>query len=68
MKRPFKLRSAFHRFLRDDAGEVTIAWVLITSAGVSLAIAVMTSVGGGTQELSANIDVELSDREVTVTY
>jgi len=54
--------------LRDDAGEVTIAWVLITSAGVSLAIAVMTSVGGGTQVLSGKMEVELSDREVTVTF
>lgn len=68
MKLSFKLRSAFHRYLRDEAGEVTIAWVLITSAVVSLAIAVMTSVGGGTQELSGKMEVELSDREVLVTF
>ena len=68
MKQLLNLRSACHRFVRDDAGEVTIAWVLITSAGVSLAIAVMTSVGGGTQEYSEKVDTELSDREVTETY
>ena len=68
MKRSLNLRAACFQFLRDEAGEVTIAWVLITSAVVGLAVLVITSVGGGAQEYSEKVDTELSDREVTETY
>ena len=68
MERSFDYSAAFERFLRDDAGEVTIAWVLITSAVVSMAVVVMTSIGGGAQEFSEKLDTELSLRETTTTY
>ena len=54
--------------MRDDTGEVTIEWVLITAAIVSLSILVLTSIGGGTQVLAEAVDTEVSDRQVSTSY
>ena len=68
LKLIFDLSATFRRFMRDDAGEVTIEWVLITAAIVSLSILVLTSIGGGTQVLAGAVDTEVSDREVSTSY
>ena len=37
----------FKSFANDEAGAVTVDWVVLTAAIVGLGIVVMTSVGGG---------------------
>lgn len=54
--------------LADESGEVTIAWVVLTAALASLALAVLTSVGGGAQELASDVEGEMAAREVTTGY
>ena len=50
----------------DEAGEVTIALVVLTASLLTLSIIVLTSIGGGTEELANQIDTELTDREISI--
>ncbi|MGI9391181.1 MAG: hypothetical protein ACR2O1_14080 [Boseongicola sp.] len=63
-----KFRTTFGPFIQDEAGNVTIDWVLVTAGAVSMSIAVMISISNGTQEFSEKMDTELTNRNVTTTY
>ncbi len=63
-----RFHSALGSFSQDEAGNVTIDWVLITAGVVSMSVAVMISISDGTQEFSEKMDTELSNRPVTTTY
>lgn len=63
-----RIRTTFGPFFQDEAGVVTIDWVLVTAGAVSMTLAVMISIGDGTQEFSEKMDTELSNRNVTTTY
>ena len=43
------------RFRRDDAGAVTVDWIVLTAALVGLGIAVLTSVANGATEMSDDV-------------
>ena len=43
----------FKSFANDEAGAVTVDWVVLTAAIVGLGIVVMTSVGGGITGLAS---------------
>ena len=47
------LLNVFKSFANDEAGAVTVDWVVLTAAIVGLGIIVMTSVGGGITSLAA---------------
>lgn len=50
------MKVAIHNFLcRDDAGAVTVDWVVLTAAIVGLGIAVMIPIGYGTDSLSQDV-------------
>ena len=42
-------------FANDEAGAVTVDWVVLTAAIVGLGIVVMKTVGGGVETLSGNV-------------
>jgi hypothetical protein len=50
-------------WVQDENGEITVAWMVLVAATVGLTIAVMISVGGGAEQLSRDVDTELTDRE-----
>lgn len=52
--------NTFKNFIKDEDGAVTVDWVVLTSAIVGLAIAVLVSVSGGVLNLSDDIDQALS--------
>ena len=58
----------FNAFLKDEAGAVTVDWVVLTAAIVGLGIAVLTSVGGGTSDLADVISGDMATRGITSTY
>ena len=58
----------FDTFLKDEAGAVTVDWVVLTAAIVGLGIAVMTSVGGGTVALSDKVSSHMASQSVTTSY
>lgn len=48
------------RVVSDEAGAVTVDWVVLTAALVGLAIAVLMNVASGAQDLGDNVDNCLS--------
>ena len=54
----------FNAFLNDESGAVTVDWVVLTAAIVGLAIAVLTSVSGGTNTLAGKISSSLAAGQV----
>ena len=62
------LQGEVRRFVTCESGEVTIAWVVITAAVVSLSVVVLTSIGSGTEVLADNIDADLSTRDIIATF
>ena len=60
----FTFAKTFHN---DEDGAVTVDWVVLTAAIVGLGIAVMTSVGGGTKDLSGKISGNLAGQTIA-TY
>ena len=49
----------FKSFANDEAGAVTVDWVVLTAAIVGLGIVVMTSVGGGITGLADKTNAKL---------
>lgn len=57
------LLNIFKSFANDEAGAVTVDWVVLTAAIVGLGMVVMTTVGGGIEDLGAKIVSDLDSRE-----
>ena len=51
-------------FKNDEAGAVTVDWVVLTAAIVGLGIVVMTTIGGGIENLSADIVTDIEGQAV----
>jgi Flp pilus assembly pilin Flp len=50
----------FKSFKNDEAGAVTVDWVVLTAAIVGLGLVVMTSVGGGIESLGSTVATDLT--------
>ncbi|PZR00535.1 MAG: pilus assembly protein [Cereibacter sphaeroides] len=59
-----KLLNIFKSFKNDEAGAVTVDWVVLTAAIVGLGLVVMTTVQGG---LNSAADSIVSDLSSTMT-
>ena len=57
----FKL---YKNFNQDEAGAVTVDWVVLTAAIVGLGVAVLATVSTGTKQLGQAISDDLSGRTV----
>ncbi len=55
-------------FSRDEDGAVTVDWVVLTAAIVGLGIAVLTTVGGATDDYADKIGTHMSSQGVKTTY
>ncbi len=62
-----KLLNLFKTFKSDEAGAVTVDWVVLTAAIVGLGMVVMTSVGGGITTLAGNISSSVGGTTVGFT-
>ena len=52
----------FKSFANDEAGAVTVDWVVLTAAIVGLGMVVMTTVGGGIEGLSKKVADDVGGR------
>ena len=59
-----KLFNMLKKFRKDEAGAVTVDWVVLTAAIVGLGIVVMTTVGGGIKTLASNVSTAVSSETV----
>ena len=57
-----KLFKLFKNFHNDESGAVTVDWVVLTAAIVGLGMVVMTTVGGGIEDLGTAIVDDLDGR------
>ena len=57
-----KLINLFKAFTKDEAGAVTVDWVVLTAAIVGLGMVVVTSVGTGITGLSTKVVTDLDGR------
>jgi len=55
-------------FKNDESGAVTVDWVVLTAAIVGLGIAVMATVSGGVQNLSGDINKQLSGQGISTKF
>ena len=56
------LLNIFKSFTNDEAGAVTVDWVVLTAAIVGLGMVVMTTVGGGIEGLGNKVVTDLNGR------
>lgn len=54
-------------FLNDEAGAVTVDWVVLTGAVVGLGIYVVSIIGGGIETLGQKIVTDLNTRNAGYT-
>jgi Flp pilus assembly pilin Flp len=57
-----KLLNIFKGFKSDESGAVTVDWVVLTAAIVGLGMVVMTTVGGGIEDLGDTVVTDLQGR------
>ena len=57
-----KLLNLIQSFKNDESGAVTVDWVVLTAAIVGLGMVVMTTVGGGIEDLGVAIVDDLNSR------
>jgi len=55
-------------FKNDESGAVTVDWVVLTAAIVGLGIAVLAAVSDGVQNLSEDVNTQLSAQGVSTTF
>ncbi|MFQ5438933.1 MAG: Flp family type IVb pilin [Paracoccaceae bacterium] len=55
-------------FKNDESGAVTVDWVVLTAAIVGLGIAVLAAVSNGVENLSSDIDTQLSGQDISTTF
>ncbi len=58
----------FKNFVADESGAVTVDWVVLTAAIVGLGIAVMASVSDGLQNLSGDIQNQLTTQGISTVF
>jgi len=63
-----KLFKLAKNFKNDESGAVTVDWVVLTAAIVGLGIAVLAAVSDGVENLSSDIDTQLSGQGVSTTF
>ncbi|PWJ15025.1 Flp family type IVb pilin [Jannaschia seohaensis] len=54
-------------FLKDESGAVTVDWVVLTAALVGLGLAVMAVISSGLENLSGDIETQMSDGSIIRT-
>lgn len=57
----------FSAFLKDEAGAVTVDWVVLTAAVVGLGLLIFSWVRPGVSNLAQAIRTELNDAQTTMT-
>ncbi len=63
-----KLLNIFKSFKNDEAGAVTVDWVVLTAAIVGLGMVVMTTVGDGINGLGVQVANDLQSGTVVTGY
>ncbi|MFY0690654.1 MAG: hypothetical protein JXR14_01875 [Paracoccaceae bacterium] len=63
-----KLFAFVKNFANDESGAVTVDWVVLTAALVGLGLAVMASVSTGLEDLSGDIETQLTGQTIDDSF
>ncbi|NNK79276.1 MAG: hypothetical protein HKP40_11245 [Litoreibacter sp.] len=63
-----KLFAFVKNFANDESGAVTVDWVVLTAAIVGLGLAVMASVSTGLEDLSGDIEGQLTGQTIDDSF
>ncbi|MFY0690657.1 MAG: hypothetical protein JXR14_01890 [Paracoccaceae bacterium] len=63
-----KLFAFVKNFANDESGAVTVDWVVLTAAIVGLGLAVMASVSSGLEDLSGDIETQLTGQTIDDSF
>lgn len=55
-------------FANDETGAVTVDWVLLTAAIVGLTISVMATVSNGLENLSGDVENQMTTQGISTTF
>tara|TARA_A100000171_G_scaffold32401_1_gene30811 strand:- start:7 stop:195 length:189 start_codon:yes stop_codon:yes gene_type:complete len=55
-------------FAKSESGAVTVDWVVLTAAIVGLGLAVMAVVSSGVENLSGDIQTQLTDQTISDSF
>lgn len=58
----------FKNFLNDEAGAVTVDWVVLTAAIVGLGVAVLATVDDGVADISSDINNQLTSQAISTSF
>lgn len=58
----------FSKFFADESGAVTVDWVVLTAAITGLGIASAAAVGTGVENLSGDVDGQLSTQTIAISF
>ena len=61
-----KLMNILKKFSKDEAGAVTVDWVVLTAAIVGLGLVVMQTVSGGLTDAADSIVADLDERQFDI--
>lgn len=62
------MNSLTHRFIQSEDGAVTVDWVILTAGVVGLALAATMTVIDGTEDLSDDLETQMSSQLVKTTF
>lgn len=62
------MRTLIKRFLGADEGAVTVDWVILSAGVISLALAAGSVVIDGTEDLSGDLDTQLSSQLIRTSF
>jgi Flp pilus assembly pilin Flp len=64
----YKIFKLAKNFKNDESGAVTVDWVVLTAAIVGLGIAVLAAVSDGVENLSSDIDTQMSGQAISTSF
>lgn len=56
------------QFLKDEAGAVTVDWVILSAGIIGLALATMGVVIDGTEDLSGDMEATLTSQLISTSF
>lgn len=62
------MKNVFKTFISDETGAVTVDWVVLAAALIGLCLAIMSSVGEGTEDLTTDIRDQLTSQLISTTF
>ena len=62
------MKEYISNFIAEDSGAVTVDWVVLAAVLIGLCLAVMSTVGNGTEELTTELSDQMTSQLISTTF